>query len=157
MEDASWLRKLKDSSHINLAELEAIIKGLTLAMAWGIQELEVVTDSTTVHGWLRSMLCGDVPLRVKGLGLTLVRRRLTMFEDIIAECELSVSVSWVKSSGNKADVLTRVPQEWLKSPSICSVAANETSCYEKLKKFHDVHHLGVDRTFYLAKISFPDI
>ena len=32
VEDACWLRSEKDSQHINLAELDAIIKGMNLAL-----------------------------------------------------------------------------------------------------------------------------
>jgi len=33
VEDASWLRKEADHSHINVAELEAVAKGINLAIA----------------------------------------------------------------------------------------------------------------------------
>ena len=32
IEDGSWLRKLDDGAHINLAELNAVIKGVNMAM-----------------------------------------------------------------------------------------------------------------------------
>ena len=44
MEDASWLRK-DESSHINMAELDAVIRGLNLALAWRVKKVEVLTDS----------------------------------------------------------------------------------------------------------------
>ncbi|KAG0718053.1 hypothetical protein GWK47_053227 [Chionoecetes opilio] len=47
IEDASWLRK-DDASHINMAELDAVVKGLNLALAWQIKEVELLTDSSTV-------------------------------------------------------------------------------------------------------------
>lgn len=42
-----WLRK-EDSTHINLAELDAVIRGLNLAAKWDLKEVEVVTDTATV-------------------------------------------------------------------------------------------------------------
>ena len=35
VEDASWLRKKTDGAHINVAELEAVVKGVNLALKWG--------------------------------------------------------------------------------------------------------------------------
>ena len=32
VEDAAWLRKRDDSSHINVAELDAVVKGMSLAL-----------------------------------------------------------------------------------------------------------------------------
>ena len=46
VEDACWLRPEKDSQHINLAELDAIIKGINLAILWKTTTLHLFTDST---------------------------------------------------------------------------------------------------------------
>ena len=35
VEDATWLRKKDDHNHINVAELEAALKGLNLGLQWG--------------------------------------------------------------------------------------------------------------------------
>ena len=48
IKDASWLRK-DCSSHINMAELDAVIKGLNLALAWKLKEVEILIDSSTMH------------------------------------------------------------------------------------------------------------
>lgn len=150
VEDASWLRKLEDVAHINIAELEAVIKGLNLALEWKLKHIEVATDSASVHGWLRSMLEKDRPIRVCGLGKALVRRRLSLIEDVISEWKLDVSVVLVKSAQNKADTLTRVPQCWLAKNAQeihhCSMAFNED-----IKACHDAHHFGVDRTLFLVR------
>ena len=53
IEDAAWLRAPKDKKHINIAELDATIKGLTLAAEWNLKAVTVATDSKTVVGWLR--------------------------------------------------------------------------------------------------------
>ena len=36
VENAAWLRKRDDVAHIKLAELEAVVKGLNLAIKWGV-------------------------------------------------------------------------------------------------------------------------
>jgi transposase InsO family protein len=155
VEDASWLRKFDDASHINLAELESIIKGLNMAILWEYKVIEILTDSSTVCGWLRSLVAGDRPVRVKGMGEALARKRLSLIRDLIEECKLQISVTLVQSSVNKADKLTRVPQKWLQQSNSCSVAINQNAAKVDLKSFHNLHHLGVDRTFYLAKKCYP--
>ncbi|XP_067942947.1 uncharacterized protein [Watersipora subatra] len=55
VEKATWLRKVH-GSHINAAELEAVIKGLHIALRWGIVKLKILTDSAIVYGWVRSIL-----------------------------------------------------------------------------------------------------
>ena len=37
VEDGCWLQKRKDPLHINFAELVSVMKGVTLAMKWGVQ------------------------------------------------------------------------------------------------------------------------
>ncbi len=82
VEDSSWLRKQDDSAHINLAELEAVIKGVTLAIKWDLKEVEIMTDSATVFGWLVSLLTKDRRIKTHGLGEALVHRRLTLLADV---------------------------------------------------------------------------
>lgn len=50
MEDGAWLRKADDHAHINVAELEAVLKGINLCLKWGLKEITVRTDSATVVG-----------------------------------------------------------------------------------------------------------
>ena len=38
VEDASWIRKQNDSGHINLAELDAVVKGVSLAIKYGLEK-----------------------------------------------------------------------------------------------------------------------
>jgi len=154
VEDASWLRKADDAAHINLAELEAVIKGLNMALAWDLRDIELLTDSATVYSWLRSVVEEDKPLRTRGLGEALARRRTAIIGDIIKEYGLRVRVTLVRSADNKADQLTRVPQTWLKP--VVQVAATARVRDVDLRSFHDLHHLGVDRTLYLARLCFPD-
>ena len=44
-EDAAWLWKKDDSAHINVEELDAMMKGINLALKWGLQAVENKTDS----------------------------------------------------------------------------------------------------------------
>ena len=44
IEDACWLRQ-NDCSHINLSELDAVLRGVNLAVAWKMKRLTLMTDS----------------------------------------------------------------------------------------------------------------
>ena len=59
IEDGAWLRKANDGTHINLAELNAVIKGVNLSMKWGATNVAIMTDSAAVHSWMSSMLEGQ--------------------------------------------------------------------------------------------------
>lgn len=156
-EDASWLRKSGDATHINLAELDAIVKGVNLAVAWNVKRLEVMTDSRTVYGWLEMLVTDARRLKVNGLGETLVRRRLGIVRDIINECEMCLIPSFVPTSENKADCLTRVPKHWLKSVA-CAAVQLEPSCSRRLiLEAHNSIHCGVDKTEHLARLCHPGV
>ena len=58
VEDACWLRPEKDSQHINLVELDIIIKGINLAILWKRTTLYLFTDSACVHKWISDTLTG---------------------------------------------------------------------------------------------------
>ena len=111
--DQSWLRPMSDRRHINVAELDAVIKGLTLAERWKLWKITVHTDSKAVFGWLRSLLCPCERIRVSGLQEVLVERRLQIIRDLAEVAGMKVDVEWVPSKHNKADQLTRVPSAWI--------------------------------------------
>jgi len=56
VEDASWLRKKDDHGHINVAELDAVVKDMSMAQKWNITSLNVITDSATVFRWLNTII-----------------------------------------------------------------------------------------------------
>ena len=41
MKDVSWLRKQEDVYHINVSELDAVLKGVTLTEKWRLEPLKV--------------------------------------------------------------------------------------------------------------------
>jgi len=48
VEDATWICKEDAIAHINLAKLEAAIEAVKAAVAWGLDEFEIMTESATV-------------------------------------------------------------------------------------------------------------
>ena len=45
LEDVWWLRPTNNAWHINLAELDAVVKGINLALQWQAKRLHLRTDS----------------------------------------------------------------------------------------------------------------
>ena len=56
VEDGAWMRKKDDNANINLSELDAILKGVNIALKWSVSDINIKTDSATVYGWLNSSL-----------------------------------------------------------------------------------------------------
>ena len=161
IEDASWLRKDGDS-HINMAELDALIKGVNMALLWGLTKLHLRTDSQNVLSWVSDSLSGKARLKTKASSEMLIRRRLGLLNDLITEYSLRVDVGFVPSEANIADRLTRVPQRWLKpdrsadqAAGTCGAVAGTTS------DISDIHrmtcHQGVNRTYYFVKKAIPTV
>ena len=112
VEDASWLRPVQDKRHINIAELDAAIKGLALATKWSIKLITLATDSKTVASWLKQLVNNVQQIKTGRLQEVLIRRRLQIFEDIIATTGFAVEIKWVPLQVNRADALTRIPSIW---------------------------------------------
>ena len=150
VEDMAWLRKPTDATHINVAELDSIVKGINLVVKWGLTKVEVMTDSATVLSWLNSVLVDDRRVKVTGMSEMLVRRRLAVVQDTVAEYGMALSVTYVQSQRNKADVLTRVSKTWLKrtEAEVCGIS---------VAGLHEQHHFGVDRTLHLARLVDPGV
>jgi len=158
VEDAAWLRKNADCMHINVAELEAVARGMNLAITWGFKVFTLAIDSLTVVNWMSNVIDKRSRVRTKGAAEMLVKRRLVVIGETIAEYGLDVSVRFVPSAENKADRLTRVPKRWLEhrelngSPSeVAAVIVTGQNPKDAVWAAHKPHHLGVDRTLYLAR------
>ena len=124
MEDACWLRPVDAAAtHINMAELDAAIRGLNLAVAWGVKDVDLRTDSATVHRWIDDAISGRARLRTKAQSEMLIRRRVDIIRQLVEELQLTVVVSLVRSGDNRADALTRVPREWLRSDGLTAGCA----------------------------------
>ena len=166
IEDACWLRR-DETSHINMAELDAAVRGINLAIAWGMRRIELKTDSSTVHRWVSDALSGRARLRTKAHGEMLVRRRVDLIKQLVTELDISLTVSLVRSAQNRADILTRVPSEWVREdglpagPMTAAAATGPDTGEDKstaaghLSAIAGIHatagHPGVRRTLYYAR------
>ena len=158
VKDVSWLRKESDYQHINVAELEAVGRGVNMAIAWGFKTFTLAVDSLTVVSWMTSVIQKRNRVRTKGAAEMLVKRRLGVIGDIITEYGLNVTVRFVPSVENKADHMTRVPKRWLgycetgeEAVSVVAAIATGEGPEDAIWAAHLPHHLGIDRTLFLAR------
>lgn len=160
VEDATWLRSVGDCDHINTAELEAVVKGLNLTTKWNLKKVIVVTDSATVYRWVSSVVENSHRPKVSGLSEMIIRRRLSIIAQLIVDYQLTVHVKLVKSNMNKADALTRVSKKWLtltdSTTHIGAIVRSSKDLLANVRRSHDSHHLGLDRTFYIARSVLGD-
>ena len=157
VEDASWLRKQQDVMHVNLAELDAVLKGVNLAAEWGVENLEVVADSATVFGWINAVVTQSRKIHTKGLSEMLFRRRLSVLKCTLEERGIAISMRLVKSAENKADKMMRVPTAWCEKTVCMSADSSDVDRWAELKRIHDETHFGVDRTLYIVKQYRPEL
>ncbi|XP_003370059.1 conserved hypothetical protein [Trichinella spiralis] len=161
VEDAAWLRP-DDAQHINMAELDAVIRGLNLALSWQMRRIRLMTDSATVHRWVSDGLSGKARLKTKASGEMLIRRRVFMILSLVEEFGLELEVDLVKSACNKADELTRVPRRWLKPPAagpalVCAATADQGVERMIADVHHAMGHPGIRRTLYFARRTDPTV
>ncbi|XP_065668044.1 uncharacterized protein LOC136088283 [Hydra vulgaris] len=160
VEDATWLRKETSDIHINMAELDAVIRGMNMALMWKLKKVTVFTDSVTVFLWVSDALTGKSRLRSKATGEMLIRRRLSVLQQLIEEYNVSVEVKLIPSKDNLADALARVRSRWLNK---LTVPECRNSCMgivaTKAESISDIHqrtgHFGVNRTLNFVRKAIP--
>ena len=155
VEDAAWLRSADDTHHINMAELEAAIRGVNLCVRWGVKKFTIKTDSATVFSWLKSVFEKTHRAKTRALHELLIRRRLDVLTELKEQENLKVTVEQVPSKENKADLLTRVPKKWfttkvIAGAQLAAIKVDEVAKHE-VEQIHGKHHFGVDRTLELAR------
>ncbi|XP_068240133.1 uncharacterized protein [Palaemon carinicauda] len=135
---------------------EAVLKGVNLAIRWGLESIEVRTVSATVGAWLKFIVSAEKRVHTKGAAEMIIKRRLGTLKELITEFGLNIVVQMVPSEKNKADILTRVKKNWLVSSKVehahlCAGAVVD------ITELHSKHHMGIDRTLYLAKKLDPQV
>ena len=162
VEDVYWLRP-SDGTHINMAELDAALKGVNMVIFWGAAKVRLMTDSRTVFHWIADLLGGKARLKTKAASETRIRRRLSTLKMLANEYELKISVHSVASAENKSDALTRVPDKWrnvgTEDAPACAMAPvsedgadDQDRLVQEVERIHHASgHPGVRRTLYFAR------
>ena len=111
VEDHCWLVK-DPSRHINVLELEAVIKSLNLLDGYAkkTDSVLILNDSRVVVGWLNRLM-EDRRVNHGGIHDVLVGRRLLILKELMQHYA-SVRVEWIPTDANPADRLTRYPSHW---------------------------------------------
>lgn len=85
-----------------MAELDALLEGMNLALRWRLHALEI----QTVRGWVTSVISNQRRICTKGGTGMIVKRGLRIPRQLATEFGLKLQVVFVPSKENKADVLT---------------------------------------------------
>ena len=86
--------------HINLAELDAVLRGVNLALHWRASVIHLWTDLACVHQWIFDTLSGKARVRTKAVSEMLKRCRLRTLHELAVEKGLTIDVALVKSHAN---------------------------------------------------------
>lgn len=87
IEHTCWLLQ-DDCAHINLAELDAVLRGVNLAVNWKMEKVTLMTDSRTLYHWVTDNLTGRSRLKTKAASEMLFRRRLETIKSVTSEYEV---------------------------------------------------------------------
>ncbi|XP_004206279.1 uncharacterized protein LOC101239763 [Hydra vulgaris] len=132
-EDATWLRKEMSEDHINMAELDAVMRGMNMALTWKLKKVTIFTDSATVFHWVSDTLSGNSRLKSKAMGEMLIRRRLSVLQQSIEEYGINVNA---KHSSNLVGAV------FAETESISSIHKR-------------IEHFGVNRTLNFVRKVIP--
>ena len=163
IEEACLLQPMNDAAHINLAELDAVLKGVNLALQWQVKKWHMRTGSLCVHHWVSDTLTSKARMCTKASSEMLIRRRLSTVKKLADEYELSMDVTLVTMICNLTDGLSWVPQRWFNSikkgdePVLPVCAASMKEPDEITKIHHLSRHLGVRRTCYFMQQTNPPV
>ena len=164
-EDACWLQPTNNAQHINLAEFNAALRGINLALQWKCKVMLLKTDSVSMYHWLVDTLTGKTRVRTKATSEMLLRQRLETIKSLVEVYGLSMDVALIPSIQNLADPMTQVPQRWLERmksatepvPLTCAVRSNGMTSSQIMKVHESSGHPGIRCTAYFAQRVCPTI
>ena len=166
-EDVSWLQLIREDKHINLALLDAVLRGINLALPWKAETIHRRTDgrmdSSCMHCWVSDTLFGQIRECTKAPSEMLMCRLATLRE-LATEYELDINVGLVKSHDNRADELTQIQWQWLEEnhtvaePKETMYAVTEELDVARIQDTHQSSgHPSVKRTQYFVKLVNPRV
>ena len=83
VEDASSSWKERDTQHINMAELDAVLKGINMALMQEATILHIHTDSACVHKWITDTLTEKARVCTRAASEMLIRRPLDTLASLV--------------------------------------------------------------------------
>ena len=123
------------------------------------------TDSACVHRWISDTLSGKARVQTKAASEMLIRQRMSMLHELVVEYGLMIDVALVKSHANRADPLTRAPQQWLDVlqkeaepiEPVCTTSMGELDPTHIRTMHRSCGHPGIKRTHYFVKLVSPEV
>ncbi|KAI0983140.1 hypothetical protein GJ496_005970 [Pomphorhynchus laevis] len=136
IEDASWLRKMDDDTHINLAELEAVIKGVNIAISNKFSKIKILTDSSSVRAWVACAIMRDNPIPARGLGQALVRRQVSLLRQILEDGHNAL----------RQPTLSELNRLWTES------LLRSEAIVERIERIHSKRHRGYNALTFRSQM-----
>nr|XP_047129399.1 uncharacterized protein LOC124809374 [Hydra vulgaris] len=160
VEDATRLRKEMSEDHINMVELDAVMREMNMALTWKLTKVTIFRDSVTVFYCVSDALTGKSRLKSKAMGEMSIRRRSGVLRQCIEEYSINVIVKLVPSKDNLADALTRVRSRWLNKLMEAKNSSNSVGAvFAEAEFISSIHkrtgHFGVNRTLNFARKVIP--
>ena len=160
IEDAEWLWNDLSEVHINMAELDAILCGVNMALAWKLNKLQMFTGSVIDFHWISDAVTRKSRLSSKVSAELLVRRSLNLFRELVDDYNLDVNVNLISSMDNLADSLTILPGRWirmLKLNDVANCAGMALMDGESILEIHKwTEHFGIRGTLHFVRKKFPN-
>ncbi|XP_067932885.1 uncharacterized protein [Watersipora subatra] len=158
VEDASWLRGVNDGAHINMAELEGVIKAINMAMKWNLKNVTILTDSATVFGWSEDNKAGEltkVPRkwlekRVCAVNLMTSDSIEGKLRDLHEAHHLGVDCAWYLAKERWEPTVKKDIEEVLKHCHVCERVGPAPAHWEtgQVDVESDWYRLATDVTHY---------
>ena len=73
IKDAYWLWLIKNTQHINMSELDVVLRRVNLMLKWQATILHMNTDSLCLYSWTTNALTGESLLNTKSTSEMLIR------------------------------------------------------------------------------------
>ena len=109
IEDECYQWPIKDTQHINVPELDALLKVIYLTLKCQAKVIPINTDSFHVYHWVTNALTSKSQLDIKAATKMLIRWQLYMLTSLI-DYNFLVTVALRHSNQNQIDLLTRFHQ-----------------------------------------------
>ena len=110
-----------------MAELDSTIRQINMVLTWKLKKVIIFTDPVTVFHWVSDALTRKSRLKSKATGEMLVRRRISVLQQLIEEYDVNAEVKLAISEEkflSESNVKTFLSESNVK---LCS--QSDSDCY----------------------------
>ena len=87
------IQEERDTQHINLADFDAVQKGVNMVLMWKETILHLHTDSLCVHKWITDTLTGKASVHTRAASEMLIRQQLDLIKKAVEPLYCASAVS----------------------------------------------------------------